>query len=161
MTGTPSSIVVMSSLQIKPNMAACHRAATVIQSAWRSCVMPMEPVYDENRRLLGFVDQQEMEWLADPEYAKWVLEEEEGKRDPLSDRLACERLAIPYESRPRKTAPLQPPPLVPLERGRYFCEDDECGGTSMTCKQCWRFFCEACSHGTSEWGRCHNPLCTL
>jgi len=87
---------------------AANVAATKIQSAWRSrraLYAPgyydydnddydneYEPVYDEERRFLGYIDREEMKNLCDPAYAAWVLDEEEGPRDPLIDRVASERL---------------------------------------------------------------------
>ena len=101
----------MSSIKNNPNMTA-NVAATKIQSAWRSGRALLasgydydydyddeyEPVYDEKRRFLGYIDREEMKNLCDPAYAAWVLDEEEGVRDPLIDRVASERLGRKYPS---------------------------------------------------------------
>jgi hypothetical protein len=95
-----------------------------------------EPVYDEQRRLLGYVDSQEMEWLADPCYAKWVLDDEIGPRDHLIDQVARERLGRHYKSETTSIPPMPPPLTLQntdtlsqyCEGTTYDVEDDvECG----------------------------------
>lgn len=106
----------MSTIKSNPNMVA-NVAASKIQSAWRSRQVlfapgydydeydyddydeyddEYEPVYDEKRRFLGYIDREEMKNLCDPAYAAWVLDEEKGIRDPLIDRVASERLGRKY-----------------------------------------------------------------
>ena len=146
-------------------------AATLIQSAWRSqrynCDYDYEeedkyePIYDKDKKFLGYIDQEEMKNLCDPAYAKWVLDKEEGIRDPIIDRVASERLGRKYPPAPRKKRrstkrrtkrhyALRPLALDFLTPSRYGHPDNaSCSNAfpSPTCSLCFRYFCCDCGHG--------------
>lgn len=115
-----------------------------------------EPIYDKDKKFLGYIDQEEMKNLCDPAYAKWVLDEEEGIRDPLIDRVASERLGRKYPPAPRKKRRstkrhyVRPLALDFLTPSRYSHPDNaSCSNAfpSPTCSLCFRYFCCDCGHG--------------
>mgnify|MGYP005989416697 CR=1 FL=1 len=102
------------------------------------------PVYDENKNIIDYVSREEMKNLSDPGYAKWVLDEEEGRRDSTRDRLASERLGRKY------CKPVPKEPSLLLTPSRYNHPDNKfcsLASPSPTCELCFRYFCSYCKQG--------------
>jgi hypothetical protein len=156
----------MSSPKNYPNMTA-DVAAALIQSVWRSRPKDYqdyeggcEPVYDENRKIMGYIDRKEMKILCDPTDTQRMLEE--GAKDPPMDRLVSERLAHKYLPptlrKKRATKRCDVPIPLDLAPSRYSHPDNVlCSLTapSPTCNLCFRYFCSYCDHGVGGmYGKC-------